>query len=87
MFTVKRIVRAAVAIVLLQPWTDLEPALRRDRDVTSIEERVEVAPKKDPVLNAMRALMCERADVCRFQHRQYPFSGDRAASFVRVRHR
>jgi hypothetical protein len=37
---VQRIVRSAVLIVLLEPWTDLEPILGCDRHVALIEQTV-----------------------------------------------
>jgi hypothetical protein len=54
---VQSVVVVSVLELLLDPAADLEPHLRRHRDIAAIEEAVNVAPEQKSVRDVMRAAL------------------------------
>lgn len=82
----ERIIRPAVGEFLLEPAAYLDLVFRRDRDIASIEQAVEIAPQQEAVLYGMRAVLGERLDVGGFESGQGMFRGNGAGTFVSVRY-
>src|SRR5688572_16216424 len=83
---VERIVRSAVSIILLEPRTDLEPVLRRYRDVALIEEPVQVGPKQNAITDVVRTMLRVWLDVRSFQCRRRVLLRHSTRTRVRVDH-
>src|SRR5438094_6693009 len=80
------IIGAPVLELLADPSADLQPVLRRNSDVTAIEERVQVGAKQQAVRDLVRAAVGIRTDVCRLEDGQRPLAGDGASALIRLRH-
>lgn len=85
--SMKRIVSPPVLVVFAQARAHLEPELRRNRHVPSIEQTVEVRPQQQPVSDLVRALLSLSSNVGRLKGRQRALSCYRAASTVRIEDR
>src|SRR6267378_1604689 len=80
------IVIASVLELLADASADLQPVLRRNGDVTAIEERVQVGAKQQAVRDLVLAAVGVRTDVRRLEDGQRPLAGDGASALIRVGH-
>ena len=78
----KLVVVFAVVEVFFEAAADADLAVRRDGDVAAVEERVNVGAQEQAVVDAVRSVAGDRADVCCLQDGQRLLVRDRAAAFV-----
>ena len=71
----KRVVVPPVLEVGAYPPTDLELQLRGHRHVSAIEQRVQVAPQEESVVDPMLAALAVGLDVCSLQGRERALAG------------
>ena len=53
---------------LFDPGTDLNAVIRRNGDVSTVEQRMHVLPEEYPILYFVRAVLREGPDVCSVQY-------------------
>ena len=76
------VVIAAVLELFSDSPADLEPVVRRDRDVPAVEQHVKIRAKQHAVRDVMHSTERVRFDVRRLQHRECSFAGKRATPVV-----
>ena len=70
--------------LLVNPPTHLEMSILGHRQIAAVEERVEIAPEQDAVVDAVRTELGIRTNVGRLEHGKNPFTRDCAAPPVRI---
>lgn len=78
-------VRLAVAEVLLQPSADLESMIRRDSQISAVEQAMKIRAQKQAVRRRVWAFPSERANVSGFEDWQGMLAGHGAGPSVRLR--
>src|SRR5206468_10652404 len=77
----------SIAVVLAEPSTDHQPQLRGNRDVTSIEETMEVSPEQKSVANLVRPIVGVGTDMSSLEGRKGMLARNGAGSTVRIENR
>src|SRR5438876_886738 len=70
LLTVELVLLLAVVEIGLQSRTNPQPIVGGDRHVAPIEERVEVGPEQDAIINAMSPSLADRPYVSRLKNRK-----------------
>lgn len=66
---VQRIIRPPIVIIEAQPVTDLKAKVRRDRNVSAVEQPVEIRAEKDSIVHFVLAAFRVWPNVSRFKGR------------------
>ena len=71
--TMERIIRSPVLEFIFQAAADFNAIFRRDSDIAAVEEAVEIATKKEAVVDGMRTAFIKGLDMGRLEGRKRMF--------------
>lgn len=82
--TMERIIRSPVLEFIFQAAADFNAIFRRDGDIAAVEETVEIATKKEAVVDGMRTAFIKGLDMSCLEGRKRMFLGNSAGATIGV---